>query len=231
VAGNKFKVIIISIIAMYSYNNIQIRWLGHDSFKISHNNSHIYIDPYRIDRATNDANFLLISHNHYDHLSIEDIQKVINRNTIIIAPEECSDGLKDISSNEIRKVRPSDEITLEQYKIEVVEAYNVNKNYHPKDDKKVGFIITICNTRIYHAGDTDLIPEMKIFGPDIALVPVSGTYVMTAEEAALAVNDYLKPKVTIPMHYNSIVGGIEDAKKFRELVKNAEVIILENEYS
>lgn len=216
---------------MYSYNDIQLRWLGHDGFKISHNNSHIYIDPYRIDRSTNDANILLISHNHYDHLSIEDIKKVINNNTIIIAAEECSESLKDISSEEIRKVRPGDKITLNQYKIEVVEAYNVDKNYHPKDDRKVGFIITIDNTRIYHAGDTDLIPEMEIFGSDIALVPVSGTYVMTAEEAALAVNNYIKPKVAIPMHYNSIVGSTEDAKKFKELVKTADVVVLEKENS
>lgn len=216
---------------MYSYNDIQLRWLGHDGFKISHNNSQIYIDPYRIDRSTNDANILLISHNHYDHLSIEDIKKVINNNTIIIAAEECSESLKDISSEEIRKVRPGDKITLNQYKIEVVEAYNVDKNYHPKDDRKVGFIITIDNTRIYHAGDTDLIPEMETFGSDIALVPVSGTYVMTAEEAALAVNNYIKPKIAIPMHYNSIVGSTEDAKKFKELVKTAEVVVLEKENS
>ena len=100
--------------------------------------------------------------------------------------------------------------------IEAVPAYNTNKKFHPKSDGKIGFVFSINGRRIYHAGDTDMIPEMESIGPDIALVPVSGTYVMNAEEAADAVNDLIRPKkVAIPMHYNAIVGTEEDAKKFK----------------
>ncbi|MGB9167430.1 MAG: MBL fold metallo-hydrolase, partial [Nitrososphaeraceae archaeon] len=108
--------------------------------------------------------------------------------------------------------------------------YNIDKNYHPKEDKKVGFIITTNGTRIYHSGDTDAIPEMNEIKPDIALVPVSGVYVMTAEEAAKAINNMIKPsKAAIPMHYGTIVGTVVDANKFKELVKVCEVVILDSE--
>ena len=114
--------------------------------------------------------------------------------------------------------------------VEAVPAYNTNKKFHPKSDNKLGFIITINNLRIYHCGDTDSIPEMKSFKPDIALVPVSGTYVMTEEEAAKTVNELIKPSLlAIPMHYGSIVGNLDNAVKFKEMVTICDVQILDLE--
>ena len=130
----------------------------------------------------------------------------------------------------MKDVRPGDRLEIEDTPIEIIPAYNTNKKFHPKDDKKVGFIFTINNQRIYHAGDTDIIPEMKSVNVDIALVPVSGTYVMTSDEAAKAVNDLIKPrKFVIPMHYGSIVGTEKDAETFRQLVNVCETKILDRE--
>lgn len=240
---------------MLEYNGIQIQWLGHDGFKITvkaesrqhvedssrssgdngigpgrnTNDISIYIDPYQIskDKFKNDAQILLITHNHFDHLSIEDIQHITNENTIIIAADECIEKLKGVQSREIIPVKQGNTKLVNEVPIEAVPAYNTNKQYHPKNDGKVGYIITLNNTRIYHAGDTDAIEEMSTFKPDIALVPVSGTYVMTADEAAVAVDQMLRPKkIAVPMHYGSIVGSQKDAEKFSKLVKTCQVQIL-----
>ena len=215
-------------------NNIKIHWLGHDSFKIvTDNNRVIYIDPYKLSKVNhkkNDAELVLISHNHFDHLSIEDIRHVINDNTKIIAALECREKLSQEGFTNVKNVEPGQVVHEDGIIIEAVHAYNIDKNFHPKEDKKIGFIITCNNTRIYHAGDSDKIPEMGKFTPDIALVPVSGVYVMTAEEAADCVNNLLKPTImAIPMHYGSIVGNVEDALKFKKLVNKCKVEILNQE--
>lgn len=217
---------------MFKYNNIEFQWLGHDGFKIKDMEKDlvIYTDPYKIlnqGDIQKDAQIILISHNHFDHLSIDDISKISNENTKIIAPQECETKLKETKCNDIKIVKPGETINVLDTKIEIVPAYNTNKNFHPKEDNKVGYILTLQNTRIYHSGDTDEISEMKEFKPDIALVPVSGTYVMDPHEAAHAINELLKPKLfAIPMHYNSIVGTSKDAEKFKNLVKICDVKIL-----
>ena len=215
-------------------NNITLHWLGHDGFKIViDDNKVIYIDPYKLSQANhkkNDAELVFISHNHFDHLSIEDLRHIINDETNIIAAVECMEKLNQEGFKNVKNVEPGQIIQENNINIEIVPAYNVNKNFHPKDDKKVGFIITCSNTRIYHAGDTDKISEMAKYSPDIAIVPVSGVYVMTAEEAADCVNNLLKPtKVAIPMHYGSIVGNLDDALKFKKLVHICKVEILSQE--
>jgi L-ascorbate metabolism protein UlaG (beta-lactamase superfamily) len=127
-------------------------------------------------------------------------------------------------------VSPGDKLAVQGLTIEAVPAYNTNKTFHPKVDGKLGFVLTMNNLRIYHAGDTDDIPEMAKVNPDIALVPVSGTYVMTAEEAARAVNENIKPKqLAIPMHYGAIVGSENDAKTFSQKVTACAVKILNQE--
>ncbi len=119
---------------------------------------------------------------------------------------------------------------IKNVKIEAVRAYNTNKDFHPKEDNKIGFIVGIDNLKVYHTGDTDRIPEMDSINPDVAFVPVSGTYVMTAEEAAKAVNESIKPKrIAIPMHYNSIVGSIKDAEAFCNMVNVCKTEILNAE--
>lgn len=196
-----------------------IKWLGHDGFKIKAGDKVIYLDPFRIGKEE-PADIILITHEHYDHCSPADVSKIQKKGTIIVATPACKGQL----SGDIRTVKPGDRLMIDDVQIEAVPAYNVNKNYHPKRDQRVGYILIINNQRIYHAGDTDLIPEMDGFKCDIALLPVSGTYVMTAEEAAQAA-ERIKPKIAIPMHYGAIVGSEADAERFKKLCR-VEVRIL-----
>ncbi len=220
---------------MYEHEDIQITWTGHDGFRIRGTNSQnnqvtVYIDPYQLAskyQKQNDADVVLLTHDHFDHLSIDDLKQIINNNTSILSATECVEKLAGLKVKEISGIKPGEKSIIKGLTIEAVPAYNINKKFHPKSDGKVGFIIRINEKRIYHAGDTDLIPEMESVDPDIALVPVSGTYVMTAEEAAKAVNELIRPKkVVIPMHYNAVVGTEEDAKKFKKLVNVCKVEIL-----
>jgi L-ascorbate metabolism protein UlaG (beta-lactamase superfamily) len=205
---------------------IDIELLNHDSVKIKYNKWIIYVDPFQIP-AGEEADFILISHEHEDHCSPMDLKKIIKPETIIIASQQCKDKLSVISKsvNQVHYLRPNENIKIGEFFVETVPAYNVNKFrapgivFHPKEDQKLGFIINLKLGRIYHPGDTDVIPEMsKLRDIDIAFLPVSGTYVMTAEEAAKAV-EIIKPKVAIPFHYGAIIGSREDAEKFKSLAK------------
>ncbi len=211
--------------------NIHIERLAHDCFKIYDDHALIYIDPFQIQDQADKADLLLITHEHFDHCSIEDIRKIIKPDTVIVTIVECASKLNRLPVKDIKIIAPHQRITVEGIPIETIPAYNINKfrapriPFHPKEDGRVGFIFETSGRRIFHAGDTDFTPEMAVLKDiDIALVPVSGTYVMTAEEAAQAVNAF-KPKVAIPMHYGAIVGNMVDAVKFREMAK-VEVIIL-----
>jgi L-ascorbate metabolism protein UlaG (beta-lactamase superfamily) len=235
-SGTNLNSIADIILILYEQEGVQISWTGHDGFRIKGTNNQnnqltVYIDPYQLAskyQNRNDADVVLITHDHFDHLSIDDLKQIININTSIISATECVEKLAELKLKEIRGLKPGEKTTIKGLTIEAVPAYNTNKKFHPKSDGKVGFAFSINEKRIYHAGDTDLIPEMEsVVGPDIALVPVSGTYVMNAEEAASAVNELLRPrKVAIPMHYNAIVGTEEDANKFKNLVKVCKVEIL-----
>lgn len=200
-----------------------IHWLGHASFRIKPGAKTIYIDPYKIKDGAAKADIILVTHDHFDHNSAEDIQKIKKEGTIVVAPANVAKKIKGT----VKAVAPGQSFEIGGVKIETVPAYNINKNFHQKKEGWVGYIVTVDGIRIYHSGDTDYIPEMDNLKVDIALVCVGGTYTMTADEAAQAVNSF-KPKVAVPMHYNTIVGTAADAERFKELCKT-KVEILKQE--
>jgi len=229
-------VIILSICTIHTelmaHNNVSgvtamvesIHWIGHDCFKIM-SNVIIYTDPFTI-RKEDAADIILISHEHYDHCSPDDIYKICKKNTVIIATPDCVPKIKC----NVKTIKPYETISVKGATIQAVPAYNINKQFHPKLKHWVGYIITINNIRIYFAGDTDYITEMNSMKHiDIALLPISGTYVMDVDEAVQATRA-IKPKVVIPMHYGSIIGTIADAKRFEQILKNeVSVVIKETE--
>ena len=196
--------------------NIEV--LYHSSIRINKEKT-IYIDPFKIDRNYNDADIVFITHDHYDHYSEEDIDKVINENTTIIIPEELLTKLlrKGINKNAIITVEPNEKYMVQGIKFETIPAYNTNKTFHPKKNGWVGYIIIINGIRYYIAGDTDITEENKQVKCDVAFVPVGGTYAMDFKEAASLINE-IKPKIAIPIHYGSIVGTEQDAIDFIRLL-------------
>jgi L-ascorbate metabolism protein UlaG (beta-lactamase superfamily) len=206
---------------MLRYEGIEIIWLGHDGFKLK-KDVVVYVDPYQLRSSPEPADLACVTHEHFDHLSVEDLKKVVTPKTTLVTIAACEAAVKPLHPKAVRLVRPGDRLSVGTVDVEVLPAYNVNKfrspghPFHPKEDGKVGFIFTLGGIRIYHAGDTDEIPEMtKAGGVDVALLPVSGTYVMTAAEAGKACQA-IRPKLAIPMHYGAIVGGAEDAEAFRK---------------
>jgi L-ascorbate metabolism protein UlaG (beta-lactamase superfamily) len=199
-----------------------MRWLGHDGFLIKGNDRSIYIDPFKIESG-DPADLILVTHEHFDHCSPEDIQKVQKEDTVIVTDAESAAKL----SGNVMVVKPGDRVNPAGVDVEAVPAYNVNKRFHPRDKGWLGFVVTVDGVRVYHAGDTDLIPEMSDLHVDIALLPVSGTYVMTAQEAVEAVKR-INPKVAIPMHYGAIVGSENDAATFTAAAEEfCKVVVLE----
>ncbi len=190
---------------------MNLEWLGHAGFRIT-DGVVVYIDPYNI-AGGSEADVIFITHSHFDHCSPDDIEKIHGEETVTVCPEDC-----DVPG-EVRIVSAGDKLEVKGLRIEVVPAYNIGKSFHPKDKGFIGYIITVGGKRIYHAGDTDLIPEMSDVECDIALLPVSGTYVMTAKEAADAASR-ITTGLAIPMHYGGgVVGTEDDAREFERLAR------------
>ena len=217
---------------MWAYKGVKVHWLGHDSFVLEGTKT-VVIDPFKA-AGDYEADVLLISHEHHDHLSEDDIGRFTTNETIAVAPKVCEGPLGKFSF-EKKFVKPGEKVDAKGVRVETIPAYNLNKFrepgklFHPKADGRVGYIVTLDGTRFYHAGDSDAIPEMKSLDVDVAFLPVSGTYVMTAEEAADAAKE-MRAKVVVPMHYGSLVGERKDADRFRTLVGSSrEVQILEKE--
>lgn len=206
-----------------------LHWLGHDSFRLDGPPT-IYFDPWKLPSGSPVADVILVSHDHYDHLSVDDVTKVSGPRTAVIANPSAAARLKGA-----RVIRAGEKLAVGGVTVEAVSAYNVNKfrspgvAFHPRQAEHNGYIVTLGGERLYHAGDTDHIPEMSGLECDIALLPVSGTYVMTAEEAAQAAAA-IKPRVAVPMHYGDqdVVGTLADAERFKSLCEKAgiEVVIL-----
>lgn len=196
-----------------------VHWLGHASIKITGSKT-IYIDPWKLKKPV-PADIILVTHDHYDHCSPNDIEKIRGEKTVVVSPMDSAVKLKS------KVVKPGDIINIDGITIKAVPAYNTNKQFHPKSNNWVGYLVTIDGRTIYHTGDTDAIPEMEGLKPNIAFFPVSGTYTMTAKEAADIANK-LQPDVAVPMHYGDIIGSRKDAEKFKELCK-CKVSIMEAE--
>ena len=187
-----------------------ITWYGHATMKFS-GEKVVYIDPYEMGQGPYEpADIVLITHDHYDHCASDDITKISKPGTVIIAPKNCKGKLK----GHVRIIAAGETLTEQGVQIEAVPAYNIGKAFHPKSAGGVGYIFTLNGKRIYQAGDTDVIPEMKQIKADVVILPVGGTYTMTAGEAAKAANT-IQPEIAIPMHYGTIIGSATDAETFK----------------
>lgn len=195
-----------------------IQVLCHSSIKVNKGKV-IYIDPFKIDENYNDADIIFITHDHYDHYSEDDIDKVKKADTVIIVPEELLTKVlrKGFRQDYIITVVPNQKYMVEGIEFKTVPAYNTNKKFHPKENEWVGYIIEIKGVKYYIAGDTDITEENKKVKCDVAFVPVGGTYTMDFKEAAYLINE-IKPKVAVPIHYGSIVGKMQDATDFIKLL-------------
>lgn len=196
---------------------VRITWLGHASVMLTHGALTVYIDPWKVTAGLPAADLILITHEHYDHFSVPDIERLREDRTRIIAPFEHQLVTDRIGVGE--------SMMIGQIQIATVPAYNISKEFHPRGNHWVGYVVTMAGKRIYHPGDTDRIPEMQGIVPDVALLPVGGTYTMGAAEACQAVSD-IAPRCVIPIHYGDIVGSRQDAVDLRA-GSSARVEILE----
>lgn len=197
-----------------------IRWICHAAFLIE-NEKTIYIDPFgipdKLAETLPKADIILITHDHSDHFSPDDIRKILKPSTSVVSIKAVVDQLpKEVRIS--RTVAPGDTLTVQGIAIEAVPAYNIDKKFHPRDKGYVGFLVHIDGRTIYHAGDTDLIPEMKGLKVDVALLPAGGRFTMDAAEAARAAN-LIRPGIAVPMHWGTIIGTRENAARFVELCK------------
>ena len=200
-----------------------LHWLGHDSFRIDRPIV-IYLDPWRLPPGSPAADLILVSHEHHDHCSPEDIERVRKDSTTVIANQTTAANL----SPPVTVLSVGESMEIQGVTVETIPAYNIGKTFHRKQAGHLGFVITLGEERLYFTGDADYIPEMDNIVCDVALLPVSGKYVMTAEEAAQAA-EAIQPKVAVPMHYGAgVVGTKEDAERFRDLCP-VPVVIMEAE--
>ena len=191
----------------------------HSSIKIKSDKT-IYFDPFKIVNENHDADIIFITHDHYDHFSIEDIKKIEKEDTVFVIPE-CMYNL--LGGENVVTVKPLEKVLVEDHEVYVVPSYNVNSNFHPKDKEYVGYVVTIEGKRVYVAGDCDLNDDNKKVKCDIALLPIGGKYTMDYRQAAELTN-IINPEIVIPTHYGDIVGSFEDVDNFKELV-NDNIII------
>ena len=216
---------------------IEIHWLGHSGFLIS-NSKIIYIDPFKIKEGLPKADLILITHGHYDHCSFEDIGKIVKEGTRIFLTADAQSKVARFKVPiRMEVVSPGEDFDLGTIKILTTPAYNIDKPFHLKEESLVGYVLKMNDVIIYHAGDTDFIPEMqKLTGHNqpgkrfVVLLPIGGRFTMSAEEAVEAAK-ILKPFCVIPMHWGSIIGSRNDADEFKELcnLDGINVEILEKE--
>jgi len=200
-----------------------ITWLRHASFRIDAPGCVIYLDPWKLHGKPAPADLILITHEHHDHFSPKDLDKIRTPETTIVSIAAVTSEL----TGDLRTVKAGDRLTVKGIDIEVVPAYNVGKHFHPQSKGGVGYILTVAGRRVYHAGDTDAIPEMAGIQADVVLLPIGGKYTMDAKEAAAIVNK-IRPSMAVPMHWGDLIGKRDDALAFREECK-VPVTIMEAE--
>jgi len=220
----------------YRFGDVEIYWLGHDAFRVVGGGVVLYIDPYQIQVGEPKADVVLITHEHFDHCDPPSIRRVAKPSTVVVAPKVARQCVAKATQN-IVEIAPGEVKSVGSVKIVAYPAYNINKYrdpargivFHPKQDGRVAYLIELGGVKIFHAGDSDFVPEFREVKADVMLVPVSGVYVMTPSEAAEFVNA-VEPKVAIPMHYGSIVASEKEAQEFKRLVKpGIEVVVLQRE--
>ena len=195
-----------------------IHWLGHDTFRLD-GSSTIYIDPWKLPAGARPADLILVTHDHFDHFSAADIASIGSARTTLIGPAAVTDQTSGLTTVTLA---PGEAATVGGVTVTAVPAYNLDKfrgpgePYHPREAGYLGYVVEMDGLRVYHAGDTDAIPEMSDVRCDVALLPVGGTYTMTADEAAAAC-DALGAATAVPMHFADLVGTQADAERFREL--------------
>ena len=208
---------------------VNIQFLGHSGFLITcTNGKRIAIDPYNISDGIEKADLILITHSHYDHCSIKDISKLVKEGTIVIMPPDVQSKITKIDGVEMQLVEVGDKFEFGKVKIEAFPSYNINKDFHPKKEGWLGYLVKIDDVIIYHAGDSDKIPEMKNLSgygkrenEFVMLLPISGEFVMNVDEA-YEIASLVSPDLVIPMHYGAgVVGTREDAERFIELCKES----------
>lgn len=215
---------------------VKIEWLGHSGFMIKGSDGKvIYVDPFSINKGLEKADLILITHSHYDHCSLEDINKIIKPNSRIVITADCQSKIvRTEIPIKIKIVEPGKEFDFWDIRVSAVPSYNINKSFHSKDESWIGYVIKVDNVIIYHAGDTDVIPEMqKLTGYKkqgtefVALLPIGGRFTMNCEEALEAAK-IIKPNLVIPMHYGGFIGPKEEGEEFVRVCKkegiNAELL-------
>lgn len=187
---------------------------AHSSIKII-SDKIIYFDPFLIEEESHDGDIIFITHDHFDHFSIEDIKKIEKEDTVYVIPDNMYNLL---GGENVVVLNPYEKTNIEGYDVTTIPSYNINKPYHPKEKNNLGYIIEIESQRIYVAGDCDINDDNKKIKVDIALVPIGGKYTMNYKEASELIN-LIKPKLVIPTHYGSInIGDKKDGEKFKELI-------------
>lgn len=206
------------------YDEVQV--LAHSSIRIA-GNQVIYFDPFNVEGEPHDADIICVTHDHFDHYSPEDLAKVKNASTMLVCPKTIKESLTNsgISEEFTELVAPGDELEINGVRIQAVPSYNVGKQFHPKENQWVGYLVTMNDVTYYVAGDTDINEDVKKVQCDAALLPVGGTYTMTAEEAA-ELAKILQPEAAIPTHYGTVAGKAEDGQVFADLLKDKVPVIV-----
>lgn len=186
----------------------------------------IYFDPYKIENNKHDADIIFITHNHYDHMDTESIEKIKNNNTIIIAPKSMEKVIKNIEFKDYIFLNPSDEINIYNFNVKTIASYNINKTFHPRKNNWLGYIVTYNNISYYIAGDTDKTEENEKVKCDIAFIPIGGHFTMDVSEAEELIR-IINPKIVIPIHYGSIIGTPEDGQKLISALEDTNIEVIE----